>query len=145
MLEESLEIFRSIGAENLLLEMEARVVELLVFQREYAQALTRATDALDRASAIGSMKILRAILERLRGYALVQKGDLELAQSSLDESVRLAREANAEYELALTLQAKSRLETLAGRHDEAKTLVARCEEIFQRLGVVSTPEVPLSG
>jgi hypothetical protein len=72
----------------------------------------------------------------------MQASRLEEATQALDESLADARERGAEYEIGLTLEAMSRL-----RRQRADELDAAMElefrGIFNRLGVRSTPEVPL--
>jgi hypothetical protein len=76
-----------------------------------------------------------AIAERLAGYAVVQsRAGFEEAKPHFERSLEAARAANAEYEVALTLHAVA--ET-SGVDD------GRATEILARLGIVSTPSVPL--
>jgi len=76
-----------------------------------------------------------AIAERLAGYAVMQsRAGFAEARPHFETSLEAARSANAEYEVALTLRAVA--ET-SGADD------GRSAEILRRLGVVSTPPVPL--
>jgi hypothetical protein len=79
---------------------------------------------------------LRAMVERLAGYALVQsRAPFAEAKPHFDASVAAAEEAHAQYELALTRRALA--ETSGnGRDDEADAVLAS-------LGVVRTAPVPL--
>jgi hypothetical protein len=75
------------------------------------------------------------MLERLAGYAIVQsRAPLEQALPHFDTSLAVAREANAQYELALTLRAVA--ETTRGERSVADAMLTR-------LGVVAVPTVPL--
>jgi tetratricopeptide (TPR) repeat protein len=140
-LHEALEGFREIGADAFALETEARIAELFVLRGEHEAALDLATQALDRAAGTGATSNVQAMLHRLQGYALLQGGDHVLAQDSLDESLHLARKTKAAFELALTLEAWARMARLTGR-DPAR-YEKEATEIFDRLGVVTTPEIPL--
>jgi hypothetical protein len=78
-----------------------------------------------------------AFLERLHGYALVQARRTEEAAPHFERSLELARGLGADYEVALTLEALGR--TGLGDPDAA----AEGQAIFERLGVGTTPGVPL--
>ena len=76
-----------------------------------------------------------AIAERLTGYAVVQsRAGFEEAKPHFERALEAARAANAEYEVALTLRAIA--ETSGAEDGEGS-------EILRRLGIVSTPSVPL--
>jgi len=77
------------------------------------------------AAELGRTDSLGPELERLLGYALVQGNRVDEGYERFEESLRLAREAHAQYEVALTLQA-------LGNPAEAG-------ELFERLGMVATP------
>ena len=68
-------------------------------------------------------------------------GDLDGAEQCLEESIRVARDSGRSYELALSLEALGRLPGHAGSEGTSEAEEAR--GIFQTLGVVSTPKVPL--
>ncbi|MEX2211076.1 MAG: tetratricopeptide repeat protein [Gaiellaceae bacterium] len=106
-------------------EMLARRAELLVFQ---AGAPQEAIAAAEAALAEADGPAVEAMIHRVRGYALRQAGEPQRAQAAFEESLRVAQEAGAEYETALTLSA-------LGRAYEA-------DEILTRLGVVAVREVP---
>ena len=61
----------------------------------------------------------------------------EEAGARLERSLELARELDADYEVALTLEALART-GLGGPEAEGEG-----QAILERLGVVSTPHVPL--
>jgi tetratricopeptide (TPR) repeat protein len=117
--------FEELAAAGFALETRARLAELDVLRGD------RAAEALERAGAAigkGAAPAVEAMLQRVRGQALLQLGDEERARAALDESLLVARTADAEYEAALTLRAP-------GREDEAGA-------ILERLGVVALPEIP---
>ena len=78
-----------------------------------------------------------AFLERLHGYALVQARRAEEAAPRFERSLELARGLGADYEVALTLEALARTR-LGDPEAEAESRL-----ILERLGVLSTPRVPL--
>jgi tetratricopeptide (TPR) repeat protein len=142
LLNEALRGFREIGAKTFVLETEARIAESFVFGGHHAAALRRATDTLQRATEASGTTVLQAMLQRLRWYALLQAGEPDGAQTCLEDSLRLGRSVGAEYEVALTLEAVADLARVAGR-DFVGDPLAEARSILHRLGVVSTPPIPL--
>lgn len=129
-LEEALAGFREIKAASFVVETQARIAEAhLLAGREPDRVYDLAGEALVGAGEAGGMAAVEAMLHRLRGYALHQAGDAAAAREPFEESLRIARQVGAEYETALTLEALGQ-EAAAGA-------------LFERLGVVSVPRVPL--
>ena len=64
----------------------------------------------------------------------------EEGAEALAESLTLGRARNAEYEVALTLQAMARVSA----NDTRADLEAEARSIAQRLGIVSLPELPVT-
>jgi tetratricopeptide (TPR) repeat protein len=135
-LEDALRDFDEIRAGSFVLETRARLAECAVLSRSPERALTFADTTLTEIELTESGAPLRALLHRLRGYALAQQGDAEGAAEALRYSIAIAREAEETYEAALTLQAIALIEGDDEAASESRTLLAG-------LGVVSTPEVPL--
>ncbi|HEY3208199.1 MAG TPA: hypothetical protein VGL18_00160, partial [Actinomycetota bacterium] len=84
----------------------------------------------------------RAMLHRLRGYALIES-DPASAGRCFEDSLEWSRSANARYETALTLLAKARLATTLG-DPSADQLEAEAWTILDGLRVVSVPRPPLA-
>ncbi len=141
---QALDEFRAMTAESFLLETEARIAEVAVLAGRSGEALTAADATLGRARAAGSLAVLEAMLHRLLGYAHLQQGHLVLAQDALDESLRIARGAGAAYEEALTHQAWASLAERTG-HADGELHAVEAGELFENLGVVATPAIPLPG
>ena len=131
---EALEAFESLGSEALAHETQARRAECLVLAGRFQEALDVAPTVLEAAE---DNPLLYPLLERLHGYALVQARRADEAGARFERSLELARELEADYELALTLEALART-GLGGQEAEAES-----QAILERLGVVSTPRVPL--
>lgn len=142
LLEEALCGFREIRAKSDVLETEARIAENLVLGGRHAAALRRATDTLQRAAEMDGTTVLQAMLQRLRGLALLQADDPDGAQRCLDDSLRLGRSVGAEYEVALTLEALAQWARRVGPGSPGD-LLRDARSILKRLGVVSTPQNPL--
>jgi tetratricopeptide (TPR) repeat protein len=129
LLEDALVQFEELGAEAYVAETQSRLAECLVLEGHHREALA----ALEPLRESGSPVL--AIAERLTGYAVVQsRAGFEEAKPHFERSLEAARAANAEYEVALTLRAIA--ETSGAEDGEGS-------EILRRLGIVSTPSVPL--
>jgi tetratricopeptide (TPR) repeat protein len=148
LLEEARDLYAAEGDEIDMLTTDTRLVECLVFEHKTDEALALAAAALHRAGDMTGVSVLVATLHRLRGWGLMQLGDLDAAEQGLEESLRLARLEDenfgirsADYEVALTLGAMVRLLEMRGEATaEAET---ERDAIFSRLGVVAVAEPPL--
>ena len=133
LLTEALAEFEALGSEALVRETEARQVECFVLAGRHQDAL----GVLPGVEAAAETPVLCALLQRLHGYALAQARRAAEAGAYLERSLELARGVDADYEVALTLQALARTR-LRGPKVEAES-----SAILERLGVLSTPLVPL--
>jgi len=140
-LEQALADFTEIRAGSFMLETKARLAERAVLAREPEQALALADEVLQATEETGSGATLRALLHRLRAYALAQQGDLDGMEDALRYSLDTARAAEETYEAALTLEASARLKEL--RREDGSVAAQEAHTLLARLGVVSTPEIPL--
>jgi class 3 adenylate cyclase/tetratricopeptide (TPR) repeat protein len=135
--EQALAVFDELSAERFAVEAKARQAECFVFEGRYQEALEVATECRDAAakSPVGGVE---ALIERSIGYALHQARRPDQARPHFEESLRLARELKAQYELALTLRALA-----ATGHPGADDFAAESEAILAALEVLSIPSVPL--
>jgi tetratricopeptide (TPR) repeat protein len=127
--------FEAIRASAFVLETKLRMAEALVFAGRPHDALTAIAGVIDRLGP--GTEVLQAAVHRVHGYALLQSGQREQALAELEDSLRTARAASAEYEAALTLEALAEAAADASAAAEARA-------ILERLGVVATPRVTLS-
>jgi class 3 adenylate cyclase/tetratricopeptide (TPR) repeat protein len=135
--DEAFAVFEKLSAERFGVEAKARRAECLVLEGRYQEALEVAADCRDAAakSPVGGVE---ALIERSIGYALHQARRPDEARSHFEESLRIARELNVQYEVALTLRAMADTGYLAN-----EAFAAESDQILERLGVVSLPSVPL--
>jgi uncharacterized protein HemY len=110
-----------------------------VFRRMPDEAIELATDVLRRGAAREAAQ--QPLLLRIRGYAHAQRGEWEAAGDDLRRSLEIARSRGARYEVALTLDAIAQVAAARGGHDPAAQ--AEAAEIFDSLGAVSVPGVPV--
>ncbi len=142
MLRNALAAFHEIKAGGLVIETKTRLSERALFAGDSAEALHQADEALDAIEQSGGGSLQHALVHRLRGYALMQQGDLDAAAEALEQSLEVARGADETYELALTLEASARLAELRGQDGSAEAKEAK--GLLARLGVVATSEIPLA-
>jgi len=140
LLEQGRTVNHEIGDQPEELESDVRIAECLAMQGRSAQALELATEALVRSETLGGPATPQ--LQRVRGCALAQLGRFSEARVALQESVAGARDREAEYEEALALHGLARIAAMEERPD-ASELEARYRAIFEGLGVVAAPVIPI--
>ena len=130
--------FEESGSSSDALEAEARMAECTLLAGQTTEALDQTTKLLERtASPDGAPGPLTAMLYRVKGSALVELYDLPAAREALEEGLRIARERNATYDVALTLGALADLATAEGTPAEHYREEQRA--ILERIGVVRLP------
>jgi hypothetical protein len=126
------------GAADRLDDVQARMAECLVLAGFPRQAEDRARDVLPRVRRRTDRQPLRAALERTLGWCALLGDDPATARARFDVSLRTARTARADYELAVTLRASLALPAaFAGDRDAVE---AESSAILARLGVVHVVE-----
>ena len=135
--EEAERRFAEIGSKRYVTETRARVAEVLVFEGRHGEARRVAESCREdaRETPFGA---LEAQIERQLAYALCQARLPDEARGHFEDSLRIARELNVEFEVALTLRAMADIQ-----HPDADALRAESDAILERLGVVAVPKVPL--
>ena len=112
---------------------------------EFADALLAEAEAIggnaNRALGIAGALLVGAdrlipLLERVRGIALARIGETELAQAALQASLSAAREREALYEIAASLDAIERMHGDPARARER-------DEILARLRIDALPQLPI--
>ncbi len=134
-------MFQEQGDEMMVLETDARTAEGHAFNGDGRAALSCAEETLERLAS-SDVTVQRPLLHRIRGWSLMQLGDLGGAREALEESLRSAREMNADYEAAITLTSLARLGHLTGT-GQTQELWEETKAIYQRLGVLAVPFAPL--
>lgn len=137
LLSEATALFEELGNPLFVLDTNVRRAEAHVLAGEHREALERARAALESADRIAAPRGMYGVIERLIGYALVQARRKDEARPHFERSLAVAREAGADFEVALTLKAMA--DTGLAGADAA----AEAQAILDRLGVVSVPRVPL--
>lgn len=137
---DALRMFEEIGDDGEVLETEARIAECLMLEGAVTRALAACDASLKRARAIGGVPPQLPMLNRVKGWSLMQAGRLEDAGRAFEESLEAARSRQADFEISLSLHAKAALARSTGTRDEDAERESR--SLFERLGVVRVPGIP---
>jgi len=142
-LDEARALFVGVKREEEVLDVDARLAECRTFAGDPDAALAMVADTLVRARASKSGAKAIGLLERVRGHALLRKGDAAGARSALEASLAGAR---ARRDLAETLLALHSLLAVQRRSGEppASELVAEYESLLARLKIRVMPLLPAS-
>lgn len=124
LLREAVERFTELGADALVAETMARVVELELASKRPAKALELIAEMMAAPALNAGPTALLALFLRLKGQANLAAGEAIRARLALAESISVARACAAEWDLALSLLASE-------PESDAEAL-----EILDRLGVI---------
>jgi class 3 adenylate cyclase/tetratricopeptide (TPR) repeat protein len=133
---------RHVGAEQLALEVEARIAECQLFKGDSDGAIALASDALDRVSSSKGAAKLVPLLKRVRGLALLQHGDVAGAREELGASLAAARTRRDPFDVTLTLLASIEVARAEGVEPAAQ-MVEESRSLLARMKVRSVPSMPL--
>jgi class 3 adenylate cyclase/tetratricopeptide (TPR) repeat protein len=140
MLAEAKEAYGQAGERGEVLLTDAKLAECMMLEGRSEEALALASSALDRVRTLETVYAVVPALVRVQGCALAQLGRFDEARRALEESLDSARGNGVPYEVGLTLDALTRLgPPVCDRPDE---LARERDEIFAKLHVVATPEIP---
>jgi predicted negative regulator of RcsB-dependent stress response len=137
-LDEAKAHFTHVGAEQDVLAIDARIAECHLLQGGAEAALAMAEQTHARASSGNSVAMVAALLERIRGQALLMRGDAAGARAAFDASLAAGRARNDRFEVMLTLLAQVRLAQREG-HASAPELVSESENLRATLKVRAVP------
>lgn len=137
LLMDALEQFRTIRAETFVIETQARLAELLLLGDQFDQALTLAEAVRTNASS-AEHTFARAVLDRIRGIAMVHVGRASDGRQALIASVQAAEEAGAEYEAAVSLACIALAEEALANPRSIERRQAS-NDVFARLEVLAPP------
>jgi tetratricopeptide (TPR) repeat protein len=134
-----------------LLAIDARIMEALVLARDPVRALDMANELLETAGTMEGVSPIVGAVNRLRGWALVQQGELEGALSAFEESLHIAQlhdpnygdNRSIDYDVVLSLDALIHVRSLTGA--PAAELVRERDDIVARLGIRALPAFPPAG
>ncbi len=134
--------FLEAGTEAAAVEVQSMTAECLILEGRADDALELADHLLAKVVAHGSGRGT-ALIERVRGYALAQHGDVIGARAAFEVSRASAEALDADYELVLTLDGLHAVAVSSGDQSAALELGARIDALTAKLGIVSLPVVPM--
>jgi predicted ATPase len=142
LLEAARDVQASHGQPGEVLATDFRMAEALVIAAQSQAALELADEAYGRTDRSDGGSILVPSLLRVRGWALVQQGDVGGAREQFVAALTLARGRDDAYQTALALDGVIAIDDLAGA--DVSELEAERRAAFDLLGIVRTPAVPVS-
>jgi tetratricopeptide (TPR) repeat protein len=132
--------FLHVGAQQEVLDVDARIAEIRIFLGNPDAALALAVGTLERARA--SHPKLVALLERVRGFALHGQGDEAAARKALEASLAAGRTRRDSFEIAQTLLALVALDRTQGV-EPPHAMVSESSALLASLKVRNAPPMPL--
>jgi class 3 adenylate cyclase/tetratricopeptide (TPR) repeat protein len=140
-LTEARALFVAVKREEEVLDVDARIAECQLFRNERAAASTLLDDALARARASKAGAKAIALLERVRGHALLQQGRFAGAREALDASLASARARNDLQDTMLALH--SLVEAWRREGGAAPPAnAAEADRLVAKLSVRALPPIP---
>ena len=141
-LEEAKACFRHVGADQDILDVDARIAECRLVAGDADGALALADETLARARNGHGVATVVPVLERVRGCALFRTGDAAGARKALQASLDAARTRRDLFEILLTLRSQIELDRLEGVEADGAAADESCA-LFERLNLRSAPPVQL--
>ena len=138
-LERSVSGFTTVGAAANAVEAAARLAEVEVVAGDADWALAEADRLLREAESGDSVAPATPLLHRVRGEALLNRGEIEPARLAFAMSIRAARSRDSDHDVALAEDGLARVMDAAD--EDGWVLRQRSEATFERLGV-SVPATP---
>jgi class 3 adenylate cyclase/tetratricopeptide (TPR) repeat protein len=138
LLTEAIELAEAAGAQLLRVGALGFLAEDLVLRGDGDAALATLDRALSAAESIGGPGIYEPMLARIRGSALLVRGDLGEAKRAFDAALVTSREASAEFEVLLILRARHELAERLGEGPSAEE-ETEAGSIAEGLRIVSIP------
>ena len=129
-------VFAEIGEESAVIDVDARIAEALVLGGDAGQGAALASAALREADGVEGGSVVAPVLLRVLGLAHLVAGRHETGRETLRRSVAAAEAVQSNYDVAVALDALAGAEREGGGDD---AVTARRDELFARLGIVSTP------
>ena len=138
LLQDALASFREMHAESFVIETEVRFAELALSSNDVGAARALVESALQHAERVGGELVTRAALQRMLGDICARDNDTVPTRTAYVESLRLARLAGADYEVAKTLSSLAAFLVSLGMTAAGELQESRAIE--KRLGIVGVPQ-----
>ena len=142
--DEARTLLQHVGADDEVLDIDARIAECRLLKGEHDSALGLADEILARTDALDAIAKLAPLLQRVRGYAMLLQGDPFGAREAFEASLEAARSGNNLFEVALALTALADFDRFEGI-EPPQELVDESRAIVARLKVRALPPQPALG
>ena len=130
----------SSGQHGEVLSTDVRRIEVRLFAGEAKMALALIEDASDAATSTDGGSVFLPMLERLRGWALLQLGETAEASRLFDRVMSDAKRRGDDFEQALTIDGLIAARSSAG-HPTGE-LERELSLLTKKLGIVAIPSFP---
>jgi class 3 adenylate cyclase/tetratricopeptide (TPR) repeat protein len=138
LLQEARAEFHDVGRIAEMVECDGRLAECELVSGDPVAAIQTIDAALDRIGTVTGASVHAPMLHRVRGFALLGLDDADEAMRAFERGLAVARERQADYDVALLLRP---IAALAGASDPAvEAMLEESRNILNRLGVVSVFE-----
>ncbi|MEO6714083.1 MAG: adenylate/guanylate cyclase domain-containing protein [Mycobacteriales bacterium] len=122
-------------------ESDARLAECLCLQGEFDAAISAADAAIAGATSGRGGSHQLALLQRVKGLALAQRGEVESSLAALALSLSAARSRGARHEMAWTMHAELAVRRAAALPVDS-ALVIEQASLFEQLGIAAVAVRP---
>ena len=140
-LQEARSLFLAVKVEEEVLDVDARIAECKLFAGDTDGSVSWVNDAFARARASKYNGKATSVLERVRGHALMQRGDYANARKALEASLASARARSDLQDIMLALH--SMVEACRREGTEAPPdVAAELDSLVTQLAVRALPPVP---
>jgi tetratricopeptide (TPR) repeat protein len=137
---ESVALMEEVGIKLWLTEVRVSELQMALVQRDPGATARLAALRPEVESPAMAVRV-----DRLTAYGLAAGDRITEAIALVGQAIQLGREQGTEFETALCLEALARFQRRLGATGQADAHDAQKQQIFDRLGVVWTPDFPLGG
>jgi tetratricopeptide (TPR) repeat protein len=130
----ALELYRGVGDKRGAAIQSSSIGTLFLYQGRYGAAVGSKQDALKTFQELGDRSFWMVEILSSCGDALIQAGQSQEAQKSLDEAMNLARELKNDASVAQILNYQGDIPFYRGDHKSARELYQRALQIASRAG-----------
>ena len=130
--------FIHVGAQTEVFDVDAQIAECRLYMADVDVALDMAQEMLSRSVLSKGMAKTIPLLERVRGFALLRRGDLAGSRRALEASLASARARRDLFQVMLTLFSLIELDRVEGV-DPPVEIVAESSSIRSALKVRAIP------
>jgi class 3 adenylate cyclase/tetratricopeptide (TPR) repeat protein len=139
--EQARDAYVAVGAPGQSLEVDVRETECLLLEGDPDGALDGCASIDARLEVEEGVNVLTPVVDRVRGYACLQRGDLGEARTWFERAIEGARERGADHDVALSMQGLARVARAEGA--PSPELERESGRLLEGLGIRAVPAVPL--